>query len=157
AQGLEGGDGGIERRAALARHAEIEVVGWVEAPAYDAGTHRLVWSLESRQKNEPAGAQRGVNYNTYALGREGYISMNLVTGMATIQQEKPVAHQLLAALEYNEGKRYGDFNSATDHVAEFGLAALIGGIAAKKLGLLALIAAFAVKFWKLAVLAFFGL
>jgi uncharacterized membrane-anchored protein len=132
---------------------EIEVVGWIEPPAYDAKTHRLVWSLSSKQKNEPAGAERGVNYNTYALGRQGYISLNLVTGENTIQKEKPVAHQLLAALEYNESRRYGDFNSATDHVAEFGLAALVGGIAAKKLGLFALIAAFLLKFWKILAIA----
>jgi len=127
---------------------EVEVVGWVETPAYDAKAHRLVWSLSSKEKNEPAGTERGINYNTYALGREGYVSMNLVTGMNTIEAEKPIAHTLLAALEYNDGKRYTDFNSTTDHVAEFGLAALIGGVAAKKLGLFAIIAAFLVKFAK---------
>lgn len=128
---------------------EIEVVGWVEVPAYDATKHRLVWSLSSREKNEPAGAERGINYNTYALGREGYISMNFVTGAGTIEQEKPIARSLLAALDYNDGKRYTDFNAKTDHVAEYGLAALIGGVAAKKLGLFAVIAAFLAKFAKL--------
>ncbi len=127
---------------------EIEVVGWVQAPQYDANTHRLVWSLASREKGAAGGAERGVNYNTYALGRDGYISMNLVTDLAKIDAERPVAHHLLAALAYNDGKRYTDFNSATDHVAEFGLAALVGGVAAKKLGLFALIAAFAAKFAK---------
>jgi uncharacterized membrane-anchored protein len=135
---------------------EIEVTGWVEAPQYDATTHRLVWSLASKVKNAPASAENGVNYNTYALGREGYISMNLVTGMSTIEKEKPVAHQLLAALDYNDGKRYTQFESGTDHVAEFGLAALIGGIAAKKLGLFALIAAFLVKFAKVILVAGIG-
>lgn len=128
--------------------AEIEVVGWVEAPKYDAATHRLVWSLESKDKRAPLEAERGVNYNTYALGRDGYISMNLVTGMKQIQAEKPIAHELLASLQYNGGKGYGDFNSATDHIAEYGLAALVGGIAAKKLGLFALIFAFILKFAK---------
>lgn len=127
---------------------EVEVIGWVEVPAYDATKHRLVWSLSSREKNQPAEAERGINYNTYALGREGYISMNFVTGMKTIEAEKPIARRLLAALEYSDGKRYTDFNAATDHVAEYGLAALIGGVAAKKLGLFALIGAFFVKFAK---------
>ena len=136
---------------------EIEVVGWVEPPAYDAATRRLVWSLSSRQKGAPDGAERGVNYNTYALGREGYISMNLVTGMSVIEKEKSNAHQLLAALDYNPGKRYADFNSATDHVAEYGLAALIGGVAAKKLGLFALIAAFLVKFAKVILVGLIAL
>ena len=127
---------------------EIEVVGWVEAPKYDPTAHRLVWSLESKDRGAPATAERGVNYNTYALGREGYISMNLVTGMKGVQAEKPVAQGLLAALQYNSGKGYRDFNSATDHVAEYGLAALIGGVAAKKLGLFALMFAFLAKFAK---------
>lgn len=135
-----------------ARHsrgiAEVEIVGWVEAPKYDPATHRLVWSLEAKDKGAAANAERGVNYNTYALGRDGYISMNLVTGMKQIQTERPVAHALLAALRYNDGKRYGDFNAATDHVAEYGLAALVGGIAAKKLGLFAVIFAFILKFAK---------
>ena len=147
--GLRAGteEGNKERRARGI--TEIEIVGWVEAPRYDAAAHRLVWSLESREKGMDARAERGVNYNTYALGREGYISMNLVTGMKEIQAEKPIAQELLAALQYNDGKRYGDFNSATDHVAEYGLAALVGGIAAKKLGLFALLFAVIIKFWKL--------
>ena len=127
---------------------EVEVVGWVEAPKYDPNVHRLVWSLESKQKGAPANANRGVNYNTYALGRDGYISMNLVTNLKRIDAERPVAHTLLAALDYNGGKKYTDFNSATDHVAEFGLAALVGGVAAKKLGLFALLFAFILKFAK---------
>jgi uncharacterized membrane-anchored protein len=127
---------------------ELEVVGWVEPPSYDAGTHRLVWSLESKLRGAPDSEERGVNYNTYALGRDGYISLNFVTGKQSIQTEKGIAHLLLAALEYNAGKKYADFNSSTDHMAEFGIAALVGGIAAKKLGLIALIAAFAVKFAK---------
>ena len=137
--------------------SEIEVVGWVEAPKYDAGTHRLVWSLESKEKGAPANTERGVNYNTYALGRDGYVSMNLVTALKKIDAERPVAHQLLAALQYNGGKQYGDFNSATDHVAEFGLAALVGGVAAKKLGLFALAFAFLLKFAKVIGIAAIGI
>src|SRR5258705_11584951 len=49
---------------------EIEVVGWVEAPKYDAQTHRLVWPLPSRLKGAPPGPGGGANYNPYALGRE---------------------------------------------------------------------------------------
>jgi len=52
-------------------------------------------------------------------------------------------------VDFNSGKRYGDFNSSTDKVAAYGLAALVAGVAAKKLGLLALLAAMAVKFAKI--------
>ena len=127
---------------------ELEVIGWVEPPAYDALTHRLVWSLANKTKGEPDGQVNGINYNTYALGRDGYFSLNLLTNSRRISRDKGVAHELLADLGYNSGKRYEDFNSATDHIAAYGLAALIGGVAAKKLGLFALIFAFAVKFAK---------
>ena len=131
---------------------EIEVVGWVERPAYDSRTHRLVWSAETREKSTTS-AERGVNYNTYALGREGYFSLNLVTDLALVAGLKPRAGELLAALAYHEGKRYEDFNASTDRVAEFGLATLVAGAAAKKLGLFALIGVFLAKFWKIAAIA----
>ena len=58
---------------------EIEVAGWVQPPSYDMAMHRLVWSAATKDKGEPGTTPRGVNYNTYALGRQGYISLNLVT------------------------------------------------------------------------------
>jgi uncharacterized membrane-anchored protein len=92
-----------------------------------------------------------INYNTYVLGRQGYISLNLITSASTIEAEKAVAHQLLSAVSFNGGKRYEDFDASTDKVAAYGLAALVGGVAAKKLGLLAMIGVFLAKFGKLLV------
>ena len=132
---------------------ELEVLGWVEAPRYDVATHRLVWSAATKDKSEPGAAPRGVNYNTYALGRHGYISLNLVTEYAAIEKEKPIAQRLLGALEFNAGRRYADFNSSTDRVAEYGLAALVGGFAAKKLGLFAMLGVLLAKFWKVIAIA----
>ncbi len=134
----------------------LEIVGWVEQPAYDAGTHRLVWSVASRSAGETAGADKGINYNTYALGREGYFSLNLVTSQSAVAQDKPAAHTLLSALQFDAGKRYADFDSSTDKVAEYGLAALVAGAAAKKMGLLAGAALFFAKFWKLLLVGFVG-
>lgn len=128
--------------------APIEVTRWVESPAYDATNHRLVWSAEAREKTgqdpDPT-----VNYNTYVLGREGYVSMNLITSSSQVESDKPAARELLAAVNFNEGKRYSDFKEGTDKVAAYGLAALVGGIAAKKLGLLAMAGLFLAKFAKL--------
>lgn len=132
--------------------AALEVLGWAEKPAYDAATHRLVWAMSSREKDAPADAAQGVNYNTYVLGREGYFALNLVTGLNELPQHKPAAHTLLAALEFNDGQRYADFNGSTDRSAEYGLAALVVGVAAKKLGLLAMAGLFVAKFGKAALL-----
>lgn len=128
--------------------AALEVLGWAERPAYDAATHRLVWAVSAREKGAGAEAPQGVNYNTLVLGREGYFSLNLVTDMKSLAAHKPMAQSLLASLSFDEGRRYADFNSSTDRTAEYGLAALVAGVAAKKLGLLALAATFFAKFAK---------
>lgn len=130
---------------------ELLVAGWVEEPQYEPETHRLVWSLSSRLSDQEKPS--GVNYNTLMLGREGYISMNLVTSVADIERLKPVARKLLASLEFDPGKRYADFQAETDKIAEYGLAALVAGVAAKKLGLFALAAVFFAKFAKVIIAA----
>lgn len=132
---------------------ELEIIGWLREPSYDAQAHRLVWSLASKNRGAPDNAVRGVNYNTYALGRDGYFSLNLITTVPRLDADRQVAATLLSNLEYDAGKRYDDFNASTDRVAEYGLAALIGVVAAKKLGLFAIIAAFALKFAKVGLLA----
>jgi uncharacterized membrane-anchored protein len=133
---------------------ELEVTGWAEPPAYDAKTHRLVWSAIVRGKGQNASSQNDVNYRTLALGRNGYLSLTMVTQLSSLATNKPAADALLADIDYLNGKHYADFNASADHVAEYGLAALIAGVAVKKLGLLAIVAAFAAKFFKVGLVAF---
>ncbi|VVD75186.1 DUF2167 domain-containing protein [Pandoraea fibrosis] len=137
---------------------ELEVTGWAQLPQYDSSTHRLVWAARVAQKqtgvridNDPS-----VNYRTTALGREGYLATTLVTSESLLAADKPVADKILSGLSFVDGKRYADFNEKTDRVAEYGLAALVAGVAAKKLGLFALIAAFLAKFAKVGLLALLG-
>ncbi|HVE01103.1 MAG TPA: DUF2167 domain-containing protein [Sphingomicrobium sp.] len=134
----------------------LDVTGWVEKPAYDSASHRLVWSLSLQDRGAPAGQPQTINYNTYALGREGYFSLDLITGSDTIGTDKLVARNLLGTLNYRPGKRYEDFSSSTDKVAAYGLGALVGVVAVKKLGLLGLIGVFLLKIWKLAAVALVG-
>jgi len=134
----------------------LEVVGWVQKPEYNSGMHQLVWSMAARNEGEPNDKQ-GINFNTYTLGREGYITLNLITDLDQIDKYKSQASMLLSNLEFVKGKQYGEFEEGTDHVAEYGLAALIGGVAAKKIGLFAVMAGFAAKFAKIIVAAAVGL
>ncbi len=152
-QNLKDGTVNANKDRAARGFGELEIDGWVEPPAYDSATHRLVWSLLAKLKGKPDSAEKDVNYNTYALGRDGYFSLNLLTASTRIDTDKSAVHDLLAALSYNAGKGYEDFNSSTDHIAEYGVAALIGGVVAKKLGLLALIGVFVVKFAKVIAIA----
>jgi uncharacterized membrane-anchored protein len=128
---------------------EMQVIGWLQPPNYEAATHRLVWSVLAKDKGEADNATKSINYNTYALGRDGYFSLNLLTNSERIAGDKAVAHELLGDLAYNAGKRYEDFSASTDRIAEYGLMALVGGVAAKKLGLFAVVAAFVLKFAKI--------
>lgn len=132
---------------------ELTVDSWVEAPKYDSNSQRLVWSVAAKHKGAGADEDPTVNYNTYALGRDGYITLDLITQQSLVPKDKTAVLALLDNLNYVDGKRYADFNSSTDKVAEYGLAALVAGVAAKKLGLFAVIAAFLAKFAKVGILA----
>lgn len=132
---------------------ELELDGWVQPPKYDSATKRLVWSVSGHDKGQPISGDATVNYNTYALGREGYISLDLLTSKDQVEEQKPALLALLDNLTFNDGKRYADFNSSTDKIAEYGLAALVAGVAAKKLGLIAVVLAFVAKFAKIGLIA----
>lgn len=105
--------------------------GWEEKPHYDQQAHKVVWALSNAVNSDV-----GVNYNTLALGRYGYMSMNMVGSLGELPELKPHVQALLANMNFVGGKRYASFNSATDKVAAVGLTALIAG-AAFKSGLLA--------------------
>jgi uncharacterized membrane-anchored protein len=144
-EGTEAANGERARRGL----PQLEILGWAQPPAYDAAAHRLVWAMSTRHKGDAPDAPQGVNHNTYVLGREGYFMLNLVTGLKDLPAHLPQAQLLLSALAFDEGKRYADFNAGTDRVAEYGLAALVVGAAAKKFGLLAAAGLFVAKFGKL--------
>ncbi len=147
----DGTEAGNEEREQMGIPA-LKVTRWVEEPKYESGSHRLVWSAEAtlRDQDDP---DPTINYNTYALGRDGFISLNLVTTSSTVEADKLSAQELLSAVDFNDGKRYTDFDASTDKVAAYGLAALVAGVAAKKLGLLAIAGAFFLKFAKVIALA----
>ncbi len=71
-----------------------------------------------------------VNYTMRLLSRHGYETVILVTGPDTLTQDVQDLHQVLAGFKFNAGETYGEFRPG-DHVAEFGLGALVlGGAAA---------------------------
>jgi uncharacterized membrane-anchored protein len=152
----DGTEEGNKRRVQMGIPA-VEVTGWVEPPNYQAQKHQLVWSIGSREKGSPPGRSEGINYRTLVLGREGYMTMTLVSDAEHVATLRPATATLLDNLTFTPGKRYADFNAGTDHVAEIGLAALIAGVAAKKLGLLAIVVAFVIKFAKVIILAAAGI
>ena len=136
----DGTEAGNERReaAGIPPH-EGDALG--RDRPYDATTHRLVWSAEAMltDMTTPTPAS---TYNTYALGRDGYISLNLVTSVFDGRCGQASAKELLEPSPTKTESAIRTSTRPTDKVAAYGLAALVAGVAAKKLGLLAVAAAF---------------
>lgn len=124
-------------------YAAMTLVGWAERPHYDKAQHKLYWAKELRTAGDD---QSGLNYNIRVLGREGVLVLNAIAGRDQLDTIKVEMQKVTAVTNFNPGQRYTDFNSGTDKVAEYGLAALVAGGVAAKLGffgkLLALLLAF---------------
>ncbi|MFP5391034.1 MAG: DUF2167 domain-containing protein [Gammaproteobacteria bacterium] len=133
-----------------AGYPAMTLVGWAEPPRYDAGTHKLYWAqhLHSEGSKEDS-----LNYNIRVLGREGVLILNAVAGMDQIAGVKEEMKKVTAFTDFTDGNRYADFNSSTDKVAEYGIAALIAGGAAAKLGLFGKLFAVLLAFKKVLFLA----
>lgn len=149
---------GEEERNAERRKAgfpEAHLVGWAQAPDYDARQHSLVWAREIAFNGE---RQNTLNYDVRLLGREGVLSMNMVSDMRHLADVQKAAKAFAAAAVFTPGATYADYNAATDKAAGYGLAGLVAGgtalAVAKKLGLLGIILAFGKKFIVLIGLAF---
>ena len=135
-----------EQRAAQG-YGSMLLKGWAEPPRYDRATHKFYWAQEFVTDNTD---ENSLNYNIRVLGRRGVLVLNAVAGMNQIGVVKRAMPDLLAVTDFTAGNRYQDFDSSTDHVAEYGLAALVAGGVAAKMGLFAKVAAFLLAFKKLA-------
>lgn len=125
----------------------LQITGWHFKPRYDTDTKRLEWAIAAESEGEPV-----VNVNTRLLGRKGVTSATLVAGPETLDAAFSEFKDVLEGFEYVPGERYADVQEG-DHMAEYGLAALIAGggaAVAAKSGLLK-------SFWKVIVAAVAGI
>lgn len=128
----------------------MTLVGWAEPPAYDKAAHKLYWAKEFSSEGASV---HTLNYNIRVLGREGVLVLNAVAGMNQIDSIKREMKQVTAFTDFTPGNRYADFNASTDKVAEYGLAALIAGGVAAKLGFFGKLLAILIAAKKLVILA----
>ncbi len=104
--------------------------GWVVQPHYDPATKYLEYGVRLRSSDSPRPV---VNYTMRLLSRRGYETVTLVTTPETLQADVQDLHKVLGGFNFNPGESYAEFR-AGDHVAEFGLGALVlGGAAAAAL------------------------
>jgi len=124
--------------------------GWIVPPHYDPTTKFLEYGLKLRSSDSPRPV---VNYTMRLLSRRGYETVTLVTRPETLEADVQDLHQVLTGFKFNPGETYGEFKPG-DHVAEFGLGALVlGGAAAAAIkgGWFKGLAAALVAGWKLVV------
>lgn len=138
---------------AEAGYPTVELVGWAQAPRYDAVNKRLHWAKHLQFEGSEGGT---LNYDIRVLGRRGYLSMNAVAAMDDLGRVNAGMADVLGMASFDEGQRYADYVEG-DHTAAYGLAALIGGGLAAKTGLLAKVGLLLAKFWKLLVFGGIGL
>jgi uncharacterized membrane-anchored protein len=111
----------------------FELVGWAATPRYDQPAHKLYWA--KNLKFETA-AVNTLNYNIRMLGRRGVLVLNAVAGIDQLPDIERATPKILSAVDFNPGNRYVDFSAASgDKVATYGIAALIAGGVAAKVGL----------------------
>lgn len=117
----------------------LDVIGWAQEPIYNKSQHQLIYSVLAKLRGASPEDNKMLNYISNVFGRDGRFYLNLVTEDIHITKDKEHLHNILANLKYNKGKRYEDFVEGSDNVAEYGMAALITGVVAKKTGILAML------------------
>jgi uncharacterized membrane-anchored protein len=122
---------------------DLFVDGWSERPHYEQVLHHLVWGLDAHDVNGKV-----INFFTRFLGRNGYLSVNLIDEPANIEKSKAQAIAILNAVRFKPGSRYSDHASG-DRDSGLGLKALVLGgaglVLAKKGGILIAILLFLKK------------
>jgi uncharacterized membrane-anchored protein len=135
---------------------KVELIGWAAAPRYDQQAHKLYWAKEF---NFSDGTVHTLNYDVRVLGRKGVLAINAVSSMSQLTPIQEQMPEITAMINFLPGNRYADYEQGNDKVAAYGLAALVlGGVAAKVglfKGLIALILA-GKKFIILALIAIGG-
>jgi uncharacterized membrane-anchored protein len=136
-QQLQSGEAEDNQRRAAQGYPAQHLVGWAEQPAYNRATHSVVWAQNLQISGQ---SENSLNYDVRLLGRNGVLSLNMVTGMSQLAATRQAAHRFAAQAEFTPGNRYADHQSG-DRTAEYGVAGLVAagvGVAvAQKVGFLA--------------------
>ncbi len=126
-----------------------ELVGWGWQPAYDNQKKVLAWSKHYIIDDE----REIINYDVRVLGKAGFVVITAVASPDAKDQLIADNEAIVNSVKYDKGYMYSDFNSETDHVAEWTIGSLIAGKVLAKAGIWAILAKFS-KLIVIAVIAF---
>ncbi|WP_419809921.1 DUF2167 domain-containing protein [Sphingomonas sp.] len=133
----------------------MHLMGWAQPPSYDRATHAVIWARDLKIDGASADS---LNYDVRVLGRKGVLSLNMLWDMPHLAEVRTAAATFGRTAQFTSGQAYTDFDEAKgDKRAGYGLAGLVaagvGVVAAKKLGLIALALGFGKKFLVLFAIA----
>ena len=126
-------------------YEEVQLIGWAEPPHYDSSAKIVYWAEQLKFGDSKTDT---LNYKIRVLGREGVLELNAVDSIDHLERIRKLAPSLLTMASFNTGKTYGEFNSSTDHLAEYGIAGLIAGGVLLKAGFFKVLLAGIVALWK---------
>jgi uncharacterized membrane-anchored protein len=154
---LQSGEDEINAKRRAEGFPAQHLVGWAQPPSYDAASHSVVWAQNIAFDDQ---SDNSLNYDVRMLGRKGVLSLNMITGMSKLDETRSDAEKLARSADFTPGARYADFKEGDD-TAGYGIAGLVaaglGVVAVKKLGLLAVLLVFLKKGLVLIVAAFAAL
>lgn len=133
----------------------LDVIGWKFEPRYNKYDNHLEWAILAQDESSRAVV---VNYNTRILGRKGVMDVVVVASPEKLDTAVASFKNILSGFEYVHSEKYAEYKVG-DHVAEYGLAALItGGVAAvaAKKGFFTVVAASLAAMWKVVLAAIFA-
>ncbi|WP_339725995.1 DUF2167 domain-containing protein [Maribacter stanieri] len=119
----------------------VDLIGWATKPYYDSKNKKLYWAKELLFEEEETST---LNYNIRVLGRKGYMNLNVIGDMDTLEDVENNLDPILGSVSFNTGYKYSEFDPDFDDVAAYGIGGLIAGKILAKAGFFALI----LKFWK---------
>jgi uncharacterized membrane-anchored protein len=144
---MQSGEDDLNARRREGGYPAQHLIGWAQQPAYDAPSHSVVWAQNIAFEGQP---DNSLNYDVRLLGRHGVLSLNMITEMSKLDETRPAAMKLARSTAFIPGARYADYQEGVDAKSGLGIAGLVaagvGVVAAKKIGLIALILVFAKKF-----------
>mgnify|MGYP002622118000 CR=1 FL=1 len=141
-----------EKNKSLPEEKRFIVKGWAVTPSYNNNEHVLLWA-----RTLIFNGHETVNYDMRILGKEGFVSINGVLDPKQVSEAERYGNAMVGSLHYDKGYAYTDFDPKKDRVSEWTIGGLVAGSILAKSGLLAKLGILLLKFWKLAVLAFFGI
>jgi uncharacterized membrane-anchored protein len=154
---LQSGEEEINAKRRQDGYPAQHLVGWAQPPSYDPASHSVVWAQNIAFDDQ---SDNSLNYDVRMLGRKGVLSLNMITAMSKLDEIRADAAKLARSADFAPGARYADFK-AGDDTAGYGIAGLVaaglGVVAVKKLGLLAILLVFLKKGLVLIVAAFAAL